>query len=722
MNYLLKVAICWLVFYVLYRLVLEKTTFFRLNRAYLLITLLLGLVVPLVRISMGAPPDPSTGSNWLPEVVVQANTLVNQPYTLPTITVQVPSSASWSIWPWLYWGGVGYCLLRFLIGLIQLHLIYRRGQKQRMGEYTLVYSEEVKAPFSFMRCLFWPAELEDENLEREYMLRHEETHIQQYHTLDVLLSEVIKAICWFNPLAYRYSQALRDVHEYLADAAVLKTANRKQYGHLLIRQSLSGPSIALVNHFSTSQLKKRIHMMMRKKTQGRAQLRYALTLPLIVGLGFLFAQFRLEAQTPTTEATKLPPPPPAMVPSVVEKKQVKGEVYSSIPTQVVIKSDTIPAQLKEKVVPGFPIERKIVQSFPLDQSKEKEVVVSDFTMPNVAKEVVVVGYPATNGTPDPIFKIVEKMPEYPGGMTSMLQFLAKNIRYPETAKKENIEGMVVVQFVIAKDGSIRDPHVVKGIGGGANEEAVRVVNMMPKWTPGTQKGQNVDVQFNLPIRFQLEGANKVEEVEEVKVQGSREVFRVVERMPTYEDGQQGLIDFLAKNIKYPTVAKENGIEGIVVVEFIIETDGRVSGTKLMKGIGAGCDEEAVRVVNLTRWTPGIQNNKVVPVKYTLPISFKLDTKKTNATPLLNSAALKVEDFKATPNPSNGIFQMSFRAESKATKISVYNMYGQRVYQQSIDTFDGYYNGRVDLSKQAKGTYLLIITQGDTHYKQELVKQ
>lgn len=714
MNYLLKVAICWLVFYVLYRLVLEKTTFFRLNRAYLLITLLLGLVVPLVRISMGAPPEPNTGSNWLPEVVVQANTLVNQPYTLPTITVQVPSSASWSIWPWLYWGGVGYCLLRFLIGLIQLHRIYRRGKKQRMGEYTLVYSEEVKAPFSFMRCLFWPAELEDENLEREYMLRHEETHIQQYHTLDVLLSEVIKAICWFNPLAYRYSQALRDVHEYLADAAVLKTANRKQYGHLLIRQSLSGPSIALVNHFSTSQLKKRIHMMMRKRTQDRAQLRYALTLPLIAGLGFLFAQFRLEAQTPTTANSTLPPPPPAMLPSKVDKKEVNGQLYSSIPKEVVIKGDTIPAKAKEVVVPGFPLVK--------EQPKELERVVTGYPTPDLSKEVVVVGYSAANPAPDPVFKVVEKMPEYPEGMTSMLKFLAQNIRYPEAAKKENIEGMVVVQFVIAKDGSIVDPHVVKGIGGGANEEALRVVKMMPKWTPGMQKGQAVNVQFNLPIRFQLEGANKVEEVEEVKVQGSREVFRVVERMPAYEDGQQGLVDFLAKNIKYPTLAKENGIEGVVVVEFIIETDGRVSGTKLMKGIGAGCDEEAVRVVNLTRWTPGMQNNKLVPVKYTLPISFKLDTKKINATPLLNSAVLKVDDFKASPNPSKGLFQLSFRAEQKDTNIEVYNMAGQRVYTQTLNKFDGYYNGQIDLSKQPKGEYLVRVTQGGAQYSQKLLKQ
>ena len=120
MNYLLKVAICWLVFYVLYRLILEKTTFFRLNRAYLLITLLLGLVVPMVRISLGAPVNPAESSNWLPEVVVRANNLVNQPYTLPEITIQVPSSVAWDIWPWLYWGGVAYCLLRFLVGLLMV--------------------------------------------------------------------------------------------------------------------------------------------------------------------------------------------------------------------------------------------------------------------------------------------------------------------------------------------------------------------------------------------------------------------------------------------------------------------------------------------------------------------------------------------------------------------------------------------------------------------------
>ncbi|AEE51097.1 TonB family protein [Haliscomenobacter hydrossis] len=709
MNYLLKVAICWLVFYVLYRLILEKTTFFRLNRAYLLITLLLGLVVPMVRISLGAPVDPSELTNWLPEVVVRANNLVNQPYTLPEITIQVPASAAWDIWTWLYWGGVAYCLLRFLVGLFQLYHIYRRGNKQAMGKYTLVYSAEVKAPFSFMRYLFWPAELEDENLEREYMLRHEETHILQYHTLDVLFSEIIKAICWFNPLAYHYSQALRDVHEYLADAAVLQNANRKQYGHLLIRQSLSGPSIALVNHFSTSQLKKRIHMMMRKKTQGRAQLRYALTLPLLVALGFLFAQINIEAQVPTTsQNSTLPPPPPMMAPGVVEKGKAEAP-YSSMSKEVIIRKDTTPKVLEERVVQGFPLNTNQLQG---------QVINGYPSRTNSINELVVVGYtPIRDSIPGEVFKVVEKMPEYPGGSVELLRFLAQNILYPEVARKENIQGLVVVQFIIGKDGTIIDPHVVHGIGGGANEEALRVVKTMPKWKPGSQKGQAVNVQFNLPIRFMLDGG-----VIEKKAEAPKEVFKVVEQMPSYPGGQGDLLKFLGTNINYPKAAKDAGIEGMVVIQYIIEKDGSISNAKVVKGIGAGCDEEALRVVNaMPNWVAGKQRGQAVPVQFNLPIRFKLDDKKSNALPT-NANLLKVQDFKASPNPSKGLFNLSFRAEGKATNIEVYNLAGQRVYQQSLTNFDGTYNGQLDLSKEPKGEYLLRITQGSEQYSQKVLKQ
>jgi TonB family protein len=295
--------------------------------------------------------------------------------------------------------------------------------------------------------------------------------------------------------------------------------------------------------------------------------------------------------------------------------------------------------------------------------------------------------------------------------------LAQNIRYPEMAKKENIQGMVVVQFIIGKDGTIIDPHVVQGIGGGANEEALRVVKMMPKWKPGIQRGQAVNVQFNLPIRFMLEGG-----VTEKKAEVSKEVFKVVEQMPAYPEGQGALLEFLAKNINYPTVAKENGVEGMVVVQYVIEKDGSISNAKVVKGIGAGCDEEALRVVNaMPNWIAGKQRGQAVAVRFNLPIRFKLEDKKSSVLPT-NTNLLKVQDFKASPNPSKGLFNLSFRAEGKATSIEVYNMAGQRVYQQSLTKFDGTYNGQIDLSKEPKGEYLLRITQGSEQYSQKMLKQ
>lgn len=102
-----------------------------------------------------------------------------------------------------------------------------------------------------------------------------------------------------------------------------------------------------------------------------------------------------------------------------------------------------------------------------------------------------------------VFVMVEKMPEFPGGNEAMAQYIINNIKYPEQAKKENISGKVYVSFVVEKDGSISRVKVIKGIGGGCDEEALRVVRKMPKWEPGTQHGKPVRVQYTLPLNFKM---------------------------------------------------------------------------------------------------------------------------------------------------------------------------------------------------------------------------
>lgn len=103
-----------------------------------------------------------------------------------------------------------------------------------------------------------------------------------------------------------------------------------------------------------------------------------------------------------------------------------------------------------------------------------------------------------------IFTIVETMPEFPGGQQAMLEFIARNIKYPPLARESGIQGRVFVNFVVEPDGSVSNVKVIRGIGGGCDEEAIRVVQSMPKWTPGRQRGKAVRVSFNLPVRFTLQ--------------------------------------------------------------------------------------------------------------------------------------------------------------------------------------------------------------------------
>ncbi len=110
----------------------------------------------------------------------------------------------------------------------------------------------------------------------------------------------------------------------------------------------------------------------------------------------------------------------------------------------------------------------------------------------------------TDEVDDAVFVVVEKSPEFPGGDDSLYAFIGRNIKYPEAAKKNKIEGRVFVTFVIEKDGQVSNAKLLRDIGGGCGEEALRVVNSMPKWKPGTQRGNPVRVQFNLPIMFQLQ--------------------------------------------------------------------------------------------------------------------------------------------------------------------------------------------------------------------------
>ena len=204
-------------------------------------------------------------------------------------------------------------------------------------------------------------------------------------------------------------------------------------------------------------------------------------------------------------------------------------------------------------------------------------------------------------------EIVDQMPTLIGGISA----LASEVKYPEDARKDRIEGRVIVQIIVDKNGDVRDPVVVLGIGGGCDEEAVRVITEHAKFNPGVHQGRVVPVKMAIPFTFKLPSQGD---------EFAEEVLKFVDQMPELIGG----ISTLASNMKYPEIARKDQIEGRVIVQFIVDKNGDVRDPVVVLGIGGGCDEEAVRVITKhAKFKPGIHLGNIVPVKMQMPIVFKL---------------------------------------------------------------------------------------------------
>ena len=586
MTYLLQVSTCWIVFYGIYILFLQKETFFSINRYYLLSALVIGLWIPFI-------------GGYLP--ANQASTEIHYAITqIAEIEVAPQTENKVSIFTWtnlfylVYILGALLVFSRFIFGLSKIYSIYKNASKTKSANYTLVESTKYHLPFSFFHFIFISKEL-PLHKDVAHVLKHEELHANQWHSLDIVLTELLQVFFWFNPIIILYKNALKQSHEYLADAYVTKDHNRSSYGQLLLRQSTSGLEIALANHFFHSQIKKRITMLYKEKSKRPAMVKYLAAIPVLIAMLIIFS--------------------------------------SSQKTENVQEQDQIEASLEEQG--------------------------------------------------DPIFKVVEEMPRFPGcedlkttakekencARQEMLNFIYQNMTYPTEARNSDIQGMCVVDFVIEKDGSISTGNIRRDIGGGCGQEALRVVNTMPKWRPAHQKGKPVRVRYTLPVKFKLEGDKKSDKkisdeqknfMANVTAFGKKsdkatkenlvinkdgdqindsDLYKVVEEMPRFpgcEDmkttakekencAKQEMLNFIYQNIKYPKEARDKGVEGVAVIQLIIEKDGSVSSTKILRDPGAGIGTEAIRVADLMpKWIPGKQRGKTVRIQYTLPVKFKLE--------------------------------------------------------------------------------------------------
>ena len=670
LAYFLKVNVAIVLFYAFYRLFFYKDTFFGWRRTALLCFFAVSAAVPLLNIQ-----------TWITEqepMVAMADLYAS--VVLPELTVG--TEAAPTDWKSIlseyaniaYWGIAALLMIRLVVQLAGIIRLACRCRKIQIGNTSIHLLPKADGPFSFFHWIFiHPSSHTEEEFNE--ILTHEQTHARQWHSIDVIISELVCIFCWCNPFAWLMKREIRTNLEYMADARVLENGyDSKTYQYHLLGLSHQKAAATIYNSFNVLPLKKRIKMMNKKRTKEIGRTKYLMFLPLAALLMIVsnietvarttkkIAVEVIEAVDPQTEqpAPEVQDPQVAPQPEqdtktvtykgkVVDKdgKPIQGvkilSVPNSTPTEVTTQAD---GSFEFKASP----KAKLLFLYQ-DGNKKKGISFTDERLPKENKTNWTIVYnekwnevmQSDPGTPDnPIFEVVEHMPEFTGGgMPALMEYLSKNIKYPEAAMKKGIQGRGIVQFVVEKDGSITNVKILRGVDPELDKEAVRVVSAMPKWKPGTQRGEAVRVRFTVPVMFRLTEdkipvkyapiENKINELvvvgyapEGTTVPEEGTIFEVVEQMPEYPGGMPAMMEFISKNIKYPAAAQQAKIQGRVTIQFIVNTEGNIINPRVLRSADPLLDAEAIRLTTIMpKWKPGMQRGQAVNVKYTVPIMFRL---------------------------------------------------------------------------------------------------
>jgi bla regulator protein BlaR1 len=403
-NYIIQVMLFQVLFLVVYDFVLSKETFFTKNRWYLLMSAIMSFCIPFIQI----PSFQKVVSNGvrilLPEIVLSPQNMIEK--------TEIYQNFNGGLI--IFWLGFLFFLVLFSFKVYKLTSLIIKNFIEKKDSYTLIMLPNSKKAFSFFNYIFLGADINE--LEKEKIISHELIHCKQKHSLDLLFFESLKILMWFNPLLYIYQKRIATVHEYISDAIILKSADKKLYMNTLVNQLFDVENISFVNQFyKHSQLKKRIMMITKEKSNKMKQIKYLLLVPILASMLFYTACSNTENK--------------------INEKEV-------IPFTMIDKAPTFP---------GCPENDKSCFNKKMQQHFQKEFDVN----------------------------LTDSLKLSPG-------------------KKR-----IIMLFKINKEGAIvgiktKAPHPA------LQEEAVRIIKLLPIMKPGELNGKKVTVKYALPMRIEVE--------------------------------------------------------------------------------------------------------------------------------------------------------------------------------------------------------------------------
>ena len=502
---LILTFVATMVLYFAYKLLFRNSNRFQLNRIILLTISVFAFALPFIRINIeGQHFQEMTSFKEEMDVIFYSDAVIEEtPVEANTLSVT-------DIISYIYIIGVVFLLMKFVYNIVKIYKIKAGKKIETIDDVNFIYTNESHIPFSFLKNIYIPKD----NLD-EMIIKHEMSHVKNHHSVDVILMEIMIAFQWFNPFIRMIKNELKSNHEFIADSEAIKDEYEKSnYMMLLLQQCTADDFSTIANNFSFLLTKKRISMITKNQKVKGSVIKVLLTLPVFALLILLNTQCdntkpNEEKQSAVVKADenagqllgtivdRFSEKPIAFATVVLEKDgndlyyttSDKNGSYKITRINEGAYNVKVSCDGYESVsirAVNIPVKKLTFQDFWLKKNDADE--------PSSQKAVV---------SQDSIYRVLEVMPQYPGGPNEMMKYIQENIKYPQSAKDNKIEGRVFVSFVVEKDGSITNAAVMRGIDKECDAEALRVVSSMPKWTPGQQKGEVVRTQFTIPIIYKF---------------------------------------------------------------------------------------------------------------------------------------------------------------------------------------------------------------------------
>ncbi|MDB0796191.1 M56 family metallopeptidase [Phocaeicola vulgatus] len=606
--YILKVNIGIALFYAFYKLFCCRDTFFQWRRIALLSFLALSFLYPLMDMQAWVKEQPAINEladYYALMMLTETNTSTA---TVVTAPVAIPTPDLLDIIKFVYWIGILLLSARFMIQLSSIFRLVLKSKSINVDQISIRSLSEPANPFSFWQWIFiyLPGLKEDEKQE---ILTHEQTHVRQWHSIDVIISEIVNIICWMNPFAWLLKTEIRLNLEYLADHKVMESGtNKKAYQYHLLGLANQNRQTGLYNNFNLSHLKNRIKMMNKKRTRTTGHIKYALFAPLTAAL-LLVSNIETVARTAerliysTEENTPRP-----------EREEVASFVNTTVQglvtfTITVTNSEGKPQpNITLQIKPGnevktFKTNAEGKATIEVDMTTPKYVSL-DVSSPKSSKHQSLL-LSANKPNVTAIFDTDDDIAAYiKAGKQIRIKLQISNNDNQQLAGVELISSSTNAKATTNAHG---EAQLTVGVG-----ETIAINHK------GYQEGK-FTVKELCPIK-DMENPKLVR----LLLVGEDPVYQIADNMPEFPGGMIACLQYLARNIKYPVTAQKEGAQGKVIVQMVIEKDGSVDHVSIVRSITPELDAEAARVVkSMPKWKPATVKDKAVRCRYTVPVTFKL---------------------------------------------------------------------------------------------------